>query len=78
MNFPYKLNIPLEYCVIEVIFGELLNLPAPRYIEVFYASLLLELCRLKSDIVPQVCFLSVNGMSYEMYTLIIIPCRFRF
>jgi len=58
MNFPYKLNIPLEYCVIEVIFGELLNLPAPRYIEVFYSSLLLELCKLKSDIIPQVRYLN--------------------
>lgn len=56
MNFPYKLNIPLEYCVIEVIFAELLSLPAPRYIEVFYASLLLELCKLKPFTVPQVSF----------------------
>ncbi|XP_065210037.1 nuclear cap-binding protein subunit 1 [Planococcus citri] len=54
MNFPYKLNIPLEYCVIEVIFAELLSLPAPRYIEIFYASLLLELCKLKPFTVPQV------------------------
>ncbi len=54
MNFPYKSNIPLEYCVIEVIFAELLNLPAPRYIEIFYFSLLLELCKLKPNLIPQV------------------------
>lgn len=57
MNFPYKLNIPLEYCVIEVIFAELLNLPSPRFIEIFYWSLLLELCKLKPYTIPQVSVL---------------------
>lgn len=56
MNFPYKLNIPLEYCVIEVIFAELMNLPSPKYIEIFYSSLLLELCKLKPFSIPQVAF----------------------
>lgn len=54
LNFPFKSNIPLEYCIIEVVFSELLSLPSPRYIEIFYFSLLLELCKLKPYAIPQV------------------------
>lgn len=54
LNFPNKSKLPLEYMIVEVIFAELLNMPTPRYLEINYGSILIELCKLQPGQIPQV------------------------
>lgn len=72
--FPYKAKIPLEYCIVEVIFAELFNLPRPRYLEICYGSILIELCKLQPSTMPQVLaqateilFLRIDSMNVASF-----------
>lgn len=54
MEYQHNNRVPLEYMVVEVIFGELFRLPTPEYLEICYGSVLIELCRKSPAIIPQV------------------------
>ncbi|XP_037931120.1 nuclear cap-binding protein subunit 1 [Teleopsis dalmanni] len=54
LAFPFKNKIPLEYCIVEVIFAELFHMPTPRFIDLCYGSILIELCKLQPATLPQV------------------------
>ncbi|KAM5300226.1 nuclear cap-binding protein subunit 1 isoform 3-T3 [Ctenodactylus gundi] len=54
VSYPGKNKIPLNYHIVEVIFAELFQLPAPCHIDVMYTTLLIELCKLQPGSLPQV------------------------
>ena len=54
VSFPNSHLIPLEYVVVETILSNLFALPTSKHLDIFYGSLLLELCRINPGTFPQV------------------------
>ncbi|KAH7962233.1 hypothetical protein HPB52_014949 [Rhipicephalus sanguineus] len=69
LSFQGKLKVPLEYMIVEVIFGELLRLPTSRQLEICYGSLLLELCKLQPSSLPQVLAQAVELLYEQLDTM---------
>ncbi|OXA64231.1 Nuclear cap-binding protein subunit 1 [Folsomia candida] len=54
LEYPQNHRVPVEYMVVEILFGELFRLPTPEYLEICYGSILIELCKSQPAMMPQV------------------------
>ncbi len=77
LSYPLKNKIPLEYMIVEVMFGEIFKLPNPEYIEICYGSILIELCKLQPSTMPQV-LAQATELLYERIDSMNVTCFDRF
>lgn len=77
VGFHAKSRFPYHYMIVEVVFSSLFCLPDPLNIEVFHASLLLELCKLQPGFLPQV-LAQATEMLYERLDHMNLTCMERF
>lgn len=49
-----KSKLPINYIIVECLFGQLFQLPKPAHLELFYGAIFIELCRLQPNFVPLV------------------------
>ena len=54
LNLNVTNRIAVNYMIVEIVMGQMFNLPKSPQIEVFYGSLLIELCKMQPTFLPQV------------------------
>lgn len=77
LSIPGRDKVPISHMVVEVLFGELFRLPVPSYPEVFFTSILIELCKVQPGTVPQVLALA-SEMLFERLDTMNQTCVDRF
>ncbi|KRX70508.1 Nuclear cap-binding protein subunit 1 [Trichinella sp. T6] len=54
VSFRKREEVSLDFLIVEVLFGKIFQLPKPRCAQIFYSSLLIELCHSWPNTIPQV------------------------
>ena len=70
-------RIPLNYMIVEIIMGHLFSLPKTPLIELFYGSLLIELCKMQPAHMPQV-LAQATELLFERINFMKASCVERF
>jgi len=88
MNFVHKNKVPLEYCIVEVIFSLMFHQPKPKYLEVMFGSVFIELSKLSTNTMPlvlaqttEILYSRIESMhvcAFDRYVslLLIVICHF--
>lgn len=76
-SLPNKQKLPLEYMIIEVILANLFALPKAPQLEIFYGSLILELCRINPQTFPIVLSHAIE-LLFERLDSMNVACVDRF
>ena len=77
LHCPVIQRYPIDYMIVEVIMGEMFRLPKSKHLEIFYGSLLIELCKSSSSSFPMVLAQAVV-LIYERLTTMNGGCIDRF
>lgn len=72
-----KQKLPLEYMIIEVILANLFALPKSTHLEIFYGSLMLELCKINPQVYPIVLSHAIE-LLFERLDSMNVACVDRF